>query len=80
MNLGLWVISWLIFAVSIVYWDINRLNEGDQMGYRYVVEFTIAEENVAKFFNDEEQAKKFAKMVDGKITAYTETNYRKDEE
>ena len=72
-----WIILWLIFAVSIVYWDINRLNEGDNM--RYMVEFTIAEEKVTKFFNDEEHAKKFAKMVDGKITTYTETNYGKDD-
>ena len=73
-----WIILWLIFAVSIVYWDINRLNEGDQMGYKYVVEFTIAEENVAKFFNNEEHAKRFAKMVDGKITAYTDDGKDKE--
>ena len=46
------------------------------MNYRYVVEFTIAEEKVTKFFNEEDHAKKFAKMVDGKITTFTETNYK----
>ena len=46
------------------------------MSYRYVVEFTIAEEKVTKFFNEEDHAKKFAKMVDGKITTFTETNYK----
>ena len=74
-----WIILWLIFSVSIVYWDINRLNEGEDVTYRYVVHFNIADEDVSKFFNDEEHAKKFAKMVDGKITTYTETNYGKDD-
>ena len=31
------------------------------MRYRYVVHFNIADENVSKFFNDEEHANKFAK-------------------
>ena len=48
------------------------------MNYRYIVEFTIAEERVTKFFNEENHAKKFADMVGGKITAFTETNYGKD--
>ena len=50
------------------------------MSYRYVVRFTIAEEDVTKFFNEKEHAEKFAKMVDGKITEFTETNYGKDKE
>ena len=24
MNYKLWIVSWLIFAISIVYWDIHR--------------------------------------------------------
>ena len=46
------------------------------MSYRYVVKFTIAEEDVTKFFNEKEHAEKFSKMVDGKITEFTESNYR----
>ena len=47
------------------------------MSYRYVVRFTIAGEDITKFFNEKEHAEKFAKMVDGKITEFTETNYGK---
>lgn len=46
------------------------------MSYRYVVTFRIANEEVTKFFNEEDHAKKFAKMVDGKITEFTEMNYK----
>ena len=50
------------------------------MSYRYLVKFTIANESVSKFFNEKEHAKKFAKMVNGKITSFTETNYGKDKD
>ena len=46
------------------------------MSYRYVVRFTIAEEDVTKFFNEKEHAEKFAKMVNGKISEFTEMNYK----
>ena len=46
------------------------------MSYRYLVRFTIAEEDVTKFFNEKEHAEKFAKMVDGKISEFTEMNYK----
>lgn len=49
------------------------------MRYRYVVNFNIADENVSKFFNEEEHAEKFAKMVNGKVTRFGELNYGKDE-
>ena len=48
------------------------------MSYRYIVHFKIANEEASKFFNEEEHAKKFAKMVNGKITSFTETNYGLD--
>lgn len=54
-------------------------NIGEQMRYRYVVHFNIADENVSKFFNEEEHANKFAKMVNGKVTKFGELNYGKDE-
>lgn len=47
------------------------------MKYRYLVRFRIADEEVTKFFNEKEHAEKFSKMVDGKITEFTETNYGK---
>ena len=45
------------------------------MSYRYLVKFTIADESVSKFFNEKEHAEKFAKMVNGKIISFTETNF-----
>ena len=75
-----WIMLWLIFAVSIVYWDINRLNEGEEVKYKYVVHFNIADEDVSKYFNEEEHAKKFSKMVNGKITKFGELDYGKDKE
>jgi hypothetical protein len=46
---------------------------------RYIVEFTIADEKVSKFFNKRDQAKKFAGMVDGKIITFTDLDdLRKD--
>ena len=26
MNYKLWIVSWLIFAISIIYWDTHRYN------------------------------------------------------
>ena len=49
------------------------------MKYRYVVHFIIENEDASKFFNEEEHAKKFAKMVDGKITKFEEIDYGKAE-
>jgi len=46
------------------------------MSYRYVVRFKIADEEVTKFFNEKDHAEKFAKMVEGKISEFTEMNYR----
>tara|TARA_R110000824_G_scaffold55632_11_gene153137 strand:+ start:1469 stop:1642 length:174 start_codon:yes stop_codon:yes gene_type:complete len=46
------------------------------MSYRYVVTFKIADEEVTKFFNEKDHAEKFAKMVEGKISEFTEMNYR----
>ena len=48
------------------------------MKYRYVVHFNIADEDVSKYFNEEEHAKKFSKMVNGKITKFGELDYGKD--
>lgn len=42
---------------------------------RYIVNFTIKGESVSKFFNEEDQAKDFSKMVDGKITSFSSTDY-----
>ena len=48
---------------------------------RYIVRFEIADEKISKFFNKKDQAKKFADMVDGKITTFTNLNdLRKDKD
>ena len=42
---------------------------------RYIVNFTIKGESVSKFFNEEDHAKDFSKMVDGEITSFSSTDY-----
>ena len=31
MKIGLWILSWAIFAVAVVYWDVNRQKDDEPL-------------------------------------------------